>query len=257
MGEEVPEGERRPVTPPLDEPPRERPESFDEEILGAETSAVMSLLDDEARIRNVADELRTGFEMLAHVGKAVTIFGSARTAPDHPEYAQARELARRLGERGFAVITGGGPGAMEAANRGAQDAGAPSIGLDIELPHEQQMNGHIDEGLGLTLHYFFTRKVLFVRYASAFVCFPGGFGTLDELFEVLTLRQTGKIAAFPVILVGKSYWQGLIDWLIDPVCREGKIAPQDVDRLTWTDDLDEVVRIVEAAEHRRPRREPT
>src|SRR3954463_13163798 len=129
MAERVPE--RRPVTPPQDQPPRERPESADEEILGAETSAVVSLLDDEARIRNVSEELRTGFRMLAHVGKAVTIFGSARTPPDHPEYARARELARRLGEAGFAIITGGGPGAMEAANLGARDAGAPSIGLDI------------------------------------------------------------------------------------------------------------------------------
>jgi uncharacterized protein (TIGR00730 family) len=255
MAGPAPEPERHPVTPPLDQLPREHPESADEEILGAETSAVASLLDDEARIRNVAEELRTGFRMLAHVGKAVTIFGSARTPAGHPEYERARELARRLGEAGFAVITGGGPGAMEAANRGAREAGASSIGLDIELPHEQAMNEHVD--LGLTLHYFFTRKVLFVRYASAFVCFPGGFGTMDELFEVLTLRQTGKIAAFPVILVGKDYWRGLVEWLIDPMCREGKIAPEDVDRLTWTDDLDEVVRLVEAADHRRPRREPT
>jgi uncharacterized protein (TIGR00730 family) len=249
--------ERYGVTPSLDEAPRAEPGSADEEILGAETSAVRSLLDDEQRIANVSAELRAGFRMLAHVGKAVTIFGSARTTPDQPESEQARELARRLGRAGFAIITGGGPGAMEAANRGAREVGAPSIGLDIELPHEQAMNPYVDEHLALTLHYFFTRKVLFVRYASAFVCFPGGFGTLDELFEVLTLRQTGKIAAFPVILVGKRYWQGLIEWLIDPVCREGKIAPEDVDRLTWTDDLDEVVRIIEAAEHRRPRRQPT
>jgi uncharacterized protein (TIGR00730 family) len=245
--------ERYPVTPSLDEAPRAVPESADEEMLGADTAVVQSLLDDEARVNRAGSELRQGFQLLGHVGKAVTIFGSARTEPSHPEYAQAQELARRLGERGFAIITGGGPGAMEAANRGAQEAGAPSIGLDIELPHEQALNDYVDPGLGVTLHYFFTRKVLFVRYASAFVCFPGGFGTLDELFEVLTLRQTGKIASFPIILVGKAYWQGLIDWLIDPVCREGKIAPEDVDRITWTDDLDEVVRIVEAAEHRRPR----
>src|SRR4051794_19377502 len=257
MGEPSADDEPYPVPPPLGEPPRAVPGTPDEEMLGAETSAVQSLLDDEARIRNVSAELRAGFRMLEHVGKAVTIFGSARTDESHPEFQQARELARRLGERGFAIITGGDPGAMDAANRGAQDAGAQSIGLDIELPHEQALNDHVDPGLGLTLHYFFTRKVLFVRYASAFVCFPGGYGTLDELFEVLTLRQTGKIAAFPVVLVGKDYWRGLIEWLIDPVCREGKIAPEDVDRITWTDDLDEVVRIVEAAEHRRPRRQPT
>src|SRR3954451_1262504 len=157
--------------------PHERPGSADEEILGAETSAVLSLLDDEARIANVSEELRTGFRELSHVGKAVTIFGSARTPADDPEYASARELARRLGDAGFAIITRGGPGAMEAANRGARDAGALSIGLGIELPHEQSMNEYVEPGL--ELHYFFTRKVLFVRYASAFVCFPGGFGTLD------------------------------------------------------------------------------
>src|SRR3954465_9113872 len=221
-----------PVTPPLDEPPRGHPESADEEILGAETSAVASLLDDETRIRNVSEELRAGFKMLAHVGKAVAVFGSARTEPEHPEYAQARELARRLGEEGFSIITGGGPGAMQAANQGAQEAGVQSIGLDIELPHEQAMNPYVD--LGLTLHYFFTRKVLFVRYSSAFVCFPGGFGTLDELFEVLPLRQTGKIRDFPVILVGSDYWRGLFDWLKDPVAAEGKIAPEDVEQIVCT-----------------------
>jgi hypothetical protein len=151
-------------------------------------------------------------------------------------------------------MTGGGPGAMEAANVGAQEAGVQSIGLDIELPHEQELNDHVD--LPLTFHYFFTRKVMFVRYASAFICFPGGFGTLDELFEVLTLRQTGKIQAFPVILMGTGYWRGLLDWLTDPLAREGKIAPLDVEQITVTDDHDEVVQIVEAADHRRPRREP-
>ena len=240
-----------PHTPPQDAPPREHPESFDEEMLGAETSAVLSLLDDEARIRAVTEELRRGFKMLAHVGKAVSIFGSARTPPDHPEYAAARALARQLGEAGFSVITGGGPGAMEAANRGARDAGVQSIALGIELPHEQEMNAFVD--VGFTLHYFFTRKVLFVRYSSAFVCFPGGFGTLDELFEVLTLRQNHKIQAFPVVLFGTRYWRGLLDWLRDPVCAEGKIAPQDVERIVCTDDPDEVLRVVEDAEHRRPR----
>jgi uncharacterized protein (TIGR00730 family) len=250
MGEPVPE--RHPVTPPQDVPPREHPESSDEEFLGAETSAVLSLLDDETRIANVSEELRTGFAALAHVGRAVAVFGSARTPADHPEYAQARALARRLGEAGFSIITGGGPGAMMAANQGAQDAGAQSIGLDIELPHEQAMNPYVD--LGLTLHYFFTRKVLFVRYSSAFVCFPGGFGTLDELFEVLTLRQTGKIQAFPIVLFGSDYWRGLFDWLTDPVSRDAKIEPVDVERIVCTDDPDEVVRIIGEAEHRRPRR---
>jgi uncharacterized protein (TIGR00730 family) len=220
-------------------------------MLGAETSAVLSLLDDEARIRKVSEELRVGFRELAHVGKAVTIFGSARTPEDHPEYEEARELARRLARAGFSIITGGGPGAMQAANQGAREAGAQSIGLDIELPHEQAMNPYVD--LGLTLHYFFTRKVLFVRYASAFVCFPGGFGTLDELFEVLTLRQTGKIQAFPVVIIGTAYWSGLLQWLTDRAARDGKIVPADVERIVCTDDFDEVVRVVGEAEHRRPR----
>ncbi|HVL94394.1 MAG TPA: TIGR00730 family Rossman fold protein [Solirubrobacteraceae bacterium] len=249
----MPEGtsDRHFVTPPQDRPPRETPASADEEILGAETSAVRSLLDDEGRIANVVDELRTGFRSLAHVGRAVAFFGSARTPPDHPEYAEARELARRVGDAGFAIITGGGPGAMEAANRGARDAGVQSIGLDIELPHEQYMNQYVD--LPLTFHYFFTRKVMFVRYSSAFVALPGGFGTLDELFEVLTLRQTEKIQGFPVILVGTDYWRGLVEWLRDPLCRDGKIVEADVEQIVVTDDFDEVIDVVCAAEHRRPR----
>jgi hypothetical protein len=181
----------------------------------------------------------------------VSVFGSARTPADHPEYAQARELSRRLGERGFSIITGGGPGAMAAANRGARDAGVQSIGLAIELPMEEGMNEWVD--LPLEFHYFFTRKVMFVRYASAFVVFPGGFGTMDELFEALTLRQTQKIRAFPVVLVGTEYWGGLIDWLREQMLADGKISPSDVDDLELTDDLGRVIEIVEAAEHRRPR----
>ena len=236
---------------PLPEDPH-RPESSDEELLGAETSAVLSLLDDRARVGRISEELVSGFKAMAHVGKAVSIFGSARTPATDVHYGQARELAAKLGRRGFAIITGGGPGIMEAGNRGARDAGVQSIGLGIELPHEQGMNEWVD--LPLDFHYFFTRKVMFVRYASAFVVFPGGFGTFDELFEALTLRQTGKIAPFPVVLVGTGYWQGLVDWLRDPVLAEGKISPADVE-LDLTDDLDRVVEIVEAAEHRRPRLE--
>ncbi len=228
---------------PMVEPTR--PSSPDEEILGAETPAVLSLLDDGQRIDAITDELRNGFARLAGLGPAVTIFGSARTPPGHPECAAARELARRLAERGFAIITGGGPGAMEAANEGALEAGAPSIGLDIELPHEQEINPHVD--VPLMFHYFFTRKVMFVRYAAAFVCFPGGFGTLDELFEVLTLRQTEKIRQRPVILVGTAYWRGLLDWLAGPVLQGGKIDAFDVEGMTCVDDLDEVVALVTAA----------
>jgi uncharacterized protein (TIGR00730 family) len=228
-----------------------RAESLDEELLEAESITVETFLDDERRIVRIDEELRTGFAALAHVGKAVSIFGSARTPEDDPEYAHAREAARKLGAAGFAIVTGGGPGIMAAANRGAHDAGVASIGLDIELPHEQFENPWVD--LSLTFHYFFTRKVMFVRYASAFVVFPGGFGTLDELFEAATLRQTRKIRHFPIVLVGTAYWRGLLDWLRGPMLEGGKIAPHDVERLQLTDDLDEVLAIVEAAEHRTPR----
>jgi uncharacterized protein (TIGR00730 family) len=222
-----------------------RPASYDEEILGAEEAAVLSLLDDAGRIEAVAGELRIGFATLAGLGPAVTVFGSARTPSDAPDYETARALARRLGEEGFPIITGGGPGAMEAANRGAREAGVRSVGLDIELPMEQAMNQYVD--VPLTFHYFFTRKVMFVRYACAFVCLPGGFGTLDELFEVLTLRQTGKIRTRPVILVGSDYWRGLVDWLRDPVRAEGKIDPDDVTDIVVTDDVEAVVREIVAA----------
>jgi uncharacterized protein (TIGR00730 family) len=227
------------------------PTSSDEELLEADSSAILSRLDDEARIGRIADELRTGFGALAGIGKAVSIFGSARTPEDHPEYGAAREVARRLGEDGFAIITGGGPGIMAAGNRGAVDAGAPSIGVGIELPHEQSLNEWVTTALDF--HYFFTRKVMFVRYASAFVVFPGGFGTFDELFEALTLRQTAKIRHFPVILVGTEYWSGLLDWLRTSVLLGGKIDDHDLERINLVDDLDEVVELVRSADHRRPR----
>jgi len=232
--------------------PRE-PTSPDEELLEAETLAIASQLSDDARVDRVADELRIGFDALAAVGRAVSIFGSARTPPDHPHYAQARDLARRLGEEGFAILTGGGPGIMEAANRGARDAGAASIGLGIDLPEEQGMNEWV--GLPLTFHYFFTRKVMFVRYASAFVVCPGGFGTLDEMFEAATLRQTEKIRHFPIVLYGSDYWRGLTDWLRDPMQAEGMVSPGDVDLLELTDDPDRVLELVRDVEHRRPRRQ--
>ncbi len=234
----------------MTEQPRD-PTTPDEELLEAESLTVASQLDDTARLERVEDELRTGFDSLAHIGKAVSVFGSARTPRDDPYYARARDLARRLGDDGFAVITGGGPGIMEAANRGAEDAGVPSIGLGIELPHEQSMNEWV--GLPLEFHYFFTRKVMFVRYASAFVVFPGGFGTLDELFEAATLRQTEKIRHFPILLFGTDYWRGLVDWLTDPVAGEGKITAEDLEMLEVTDDPERVLEVVRAVEHRRPR----
>jgi uncharacterized protein (TIGR00730 family) len=227
------------------------PTSPDEELLEAETLTILSELDDATRIERVRRELERGFGALVHLGKAVSIFGSARTQRDDPFYTRARELARRLGEDGFAVVTGGGPGIMEAANRGAQDAGVPSIGLGIELPHEEAMNDALD--IALEFHYFFTRKVMFVRYASAFVVFPGGFGTLDELFEAATLRQTEKIRHFPIVLFGSDYWGGLVEWLRDPVVAEGKIVPQDMAMIEVTDDFDRVLEVVRDVEHRRPR----
>ena len=227
------------------------PATLDEEILAAEESGVLSTLDDEKRIERISDELRTGFRALAHVGAAVSIFGSARTPADHPEYELARRTARLAGEAGLTVITGGGPGSMEAANLGAQDAGALSIGLNIELPFEQGMNPYVD--LGLEFHYFFTRKVMFARYASGFVVFPGGFGTLDELFESLTLIQTGKIRNFPVVLMGSDYWAGMLAWLRERMLPGGKIDESDLDLVSAIDDPEQAVRILLSAAHRQAR----
>jgi uncharacterized protein (TIGR00730 family) len=227
------------------------PETLDEELIGAEEEALLSTLTDAARIERIREELEEGFRALAHVGAAASFFGSSRTPPDDPEYALARETARLVGEAGMAVITGGGPGVMEAANRGARDAGALSIGLGIELPFEQGLNDHLD--IALEFHYFFARKIMFVRYASGFVVFPGGFGTLDELFESLTLIQTGKVRNFPVILVGTAYWCDLFVWLRDRVAAEGKISPEDLDLVTVTDDPAEVRERLMSAAHRQAR----
>ncbi len=227
------------------------PATSDEEIIAAQEQGVLSTLTDGARIARIRGELKTGFTKLAHVGPAASFFGSARTSPHDPEYMLARETARIVGESGLAIITGGGPGAMEAANRGARDAGALSIGLNIELPFEQGLNPYCD--IGLEFHYFFTRKVMFVRYASGFVVFPGGFGTLDETFEALTLIQTGKIRHFPVVMVGTDYWGGLIDWVRERLVAEGKIAPQDLDLFSVTDDPYDVRDRLMAAAHRQAR----
>jgi uncharacterized protein (TIGR00730 family) len=228
------------------------PTTADEELLEAETSAILEELTDAQRLLRIQDELRTGFHTLSHIGKAVSFFGSARTPRDHPRYQRARELARSLGHAGFAIITGGGPGIMEAANRGARDAGVPSVGLGIELPHEQGMNEWVDTPL--SFHYFFTRKVMFVRYASGFVVYPGGFGTMDELFEAATLRQTQKIRYFPIVLVDSGYWGGLAEWLRGTMLAEGYINPGDVSSLAVCDDDDRVLELLEDVEHRRPRR---
>jgi len=227
------------------------PATLDEELLGAEVESIVSTQSDAARIKRVGGELAEGFRALARVGAAVSIFGSARTPREHPEYALARETARTLGAAGFAIITGGGPGIMEAANRGARDAGALSIGLNIDLPFEIGINHYVD--LPLQFHYFFTRKVMFVRYASAFVVFPGGFGTLDEMFEALTLIQTGKIRHFPVLLVGRSYWEGLVEWMRERMLGEAKISPADTELLELTDSPARVLEVVNSAVHRQAR----
>ena len=242
-----PQGERiRPTLGALTQPPHPpRPAtSDDEELLEAETTAILSEYSDAQRLLRVQDELRAGFTALSHVGKAVSIFGSARTPRDHPRYEAARTLARQLGEEGYAIITGGGPGIMEAANRGAKEAGAISVGLGIELPMEQGMNEYVD--VGVNFHYFFTRKVMFVRYASGFVVFPGGFGTLDEAFEAATLRQTEKIRYFPIVLFDSGYWSGLTAWLEDTMLREGNINESDVEALHVTDSFEDVRGILDA-----------
>ena len=227
------------------------PLTLDEELLEAEVPQVLSIESDDSRIERIRDELDMGFRALSGVGRGVSVFGSARTRREDPDYRLARDISRRLGEAGFAIITGGGPGIMEAANRGARDAGAQSIGLGIDLPFEPGLNPHVT--LPLHFHYFFTRKVMFVRYASSFVVFPGGYGTLDETFEALTLIQTAKIRFFPVVLVGSRYWSGLLDWLRQEMLGRRMISPGDLELVQVTDDPAEVVAIVSAAEHRQPR----
>jgi uncharacterized protein (TIGR00730 family) len=190
----------------------------------------------------MTSELIEGFDSLANVEKGVSIFGSARTSPDDPQYLAATEVARILGEAGFSIITGAGPGIMEAANKGAQLAGAPSIGCNIELPFEQGANPYVDTLV--SFRYFMVRKTMFIKYSNAFICFPGGFGTLDELFEAVTLIQTGKIFQFPVVLFGTHYWAGLVRWLQSRVLSERKISPGDLDLLLLTDDPQEAARAV-------------
>ncbi|WP_330228675.1 TIGR00730 family Rossman fold protein [Nocardia sp. NBC_00508] len=199
---------------------------------------------DPWRVLRIQAELVEGFGALAEVPRAVTVFGSARTPVDHPEYQASRAIGAALARAGFAVITGGGPGVMEAANRGACEAGGYSIGLGIELPFEQGLNDWVD--LGINFRYFFVRKTMFVKYSQAFICLPGGFGTLDELFEALTLVQTRKITRFPIILFGSRYWSGLVDWLRDSLGASGKISPGDLGLLHVTDSVEEVVGIIQA-----------
>ena len=197
---------------------------------------------DPWRVMRIQSEFVEGFGALAEVGPAVSVFGSARTKPDAPEYAIATQVGRGLAEAGYAVITGGGPGIMEAANKGAHEAGGLSVGLGIELPFEQSMNEYVD--LGVNFRYFFARKTCFVKYSQGFVVLPGGFGTFDELFESLTLVQTHKVTEFPIVLVGTDYWQGLLDWLQHTVVTRGNINPVDLELIRLVDDADEAVHVV-------------
>ncbi|MFC8180918.1 TIGR00730 family Rossman fold protein [Rhodococcus sp. 14-2470-1b] len=199
---------------------------------------------DTWRVLRIQSEFVEGFGALAEVPRAVTVFGSARTPQDHPEYERSRQLGKSLAEAGFAVITGGGPGVMEGANRGASDADGFSIGLGIELPFEQGLNDWVD--LGVNFRYFFVRKTMFVKYSQAFVCLPGGFGTLDELFEALTLVQTQKVTRFPIILLGTDFWSGLIEWIKNTLVAEGKVSPSDLELIHCTDSVEEAVRIIES-----------
>src|SRR5438105_15172072 len=209
---------------------------------------------DPWRVLRILSEFVEGFDALADVGSAVTVFGSARTPRDDPLYRAGIKLGRALAQRGFAVITGGGPGIMEAVNRGAKEGGGLSVGCNIELPHEQALNDYVD--LGIEFRYFFVRKMMFVKYARGFVIFPGGFGTLDELFESLTLAQTGKIEHFPVVLFGSSYWNGLLDWMRAETLAHELVSPEDLNLLSLTDDPDQAAEIAtrarpEAAPHPR------
>jgi uncharacterized protein (TIGR00730 family) len=199
-------------------------------------------IEESWRIFRIMAEFVEAIEALSQIKRAVTIFGSARIRPGDPYYAKAEHLTRRLAEKGFSIITGGGPGIMEAANKGAAEAGGTSVGMNIHLPLEQKPNPYAN--LSIDYKYFFIRKVMFVKYAVAYVILPGGFGTMDELFEALTLIQTKRIKSFPVILMGSEYWKGLIDWLRDTLLRQDRITPEDLDIIRVIDDVDEVVNYI-------------
>ena len=225
-------------------PQRQAKATEDRKLLTPAPYADTSFLDSDAwRALRIMGEFVDGFDALARLGPAVSIFGSARTPPDQPMYRAAEAVAARFAQRNITVITGGGPGIMAAANKGAAEAGGESVGLGIELPHEQDVNRWCT--LSITFRYFFVRKTMFVKYAQGFVIFPGGFGTFDELFESLTLVQTGKIDNFPIVLFGSGYWQPLLDWLRDPVANEGMVNPADLKLFRCTDDPDQAVRWIE------------
>jgi uncharacterized protein (TIGR00730 family) len=211
--------------------------------------------DLAGHVARIAEEFREGFVAVERIGQpAVSVFGSARVGEEHPAYEQAREVAKRLAEAGFAVVTGGGPGVMEAANRGAREGGGLSVGFNIQLPHEQHSNPYLD--IGLTFNHFYARKTMFVKAAEGFVIFPGGFGTLDELFESLTLIQTGKVLHFPVVLFDTGFWRPLVDWIEQRPLAEGMVSPEDVALLVLTDDPGETVETIVECYDRRCATEP-
>ena len=238
----TPEKQRGPVTMRRDQV---QPSTTDQRLLDRRgpTDWVHA---DPWRVMRIQSEFVEGFGLLAELPRAVSVFGSARTKPDSPEYALGVELGAALAAAGWAVITGGGPGAMEAVNRGTCEAGGLSVGLGIELPFEQSLNAWVD--LGLNFRYFFARKTMFVKYAQAFVILPGGFGTMDELFEALTLVQTHKVNQFPVVLLGSAYWSGLVVWLRESMLAHGYLSEGDLDLITVTDDVQEVIDLLGEAD---------
>ena len=199
--------------------------------------------EESWRMFRIIGELVEGFDTLTGIEPAVTIYGSARLSPDDPMYAKTEDIAFRLGNLGFSIYTGGGPGVMEAANKGALRSNSTSVGLNIDIPQEQKLNQYTN--LSIEFHHFFVRKVMLVKYASAFICMPGGLGTMDELTEVLTLIQTNKMKPFPVVLVDSDYWQGFLNWLKDTVLKRGAISPEDLDLLRVCDEPEEVIDIVQ------------
>ncbi|HKH22656.1 MAG TPA: TIGR00730 family Rossman fold protein [Solirubrobacterales bacterium] len=214
------------------------PATADEEIIWADQESVRETRTEEERVARIERELRAGVEALRDLGPAICVWGSARTLREDPEYEFARQVGREIGRRGFGVLTGGGPGLMEAANKGAREAGAPSVGLNIELPHEEAPNAYLD--VSLEFHYFFVRKLMFARFSCGFVALPGGYGTLDELFELLTLNQTGKTPDYPIVLAGPGHWDGLLEWMRSQLLARGRISSSDLATAERADDPDEI-----------------
>ncbi|GAA3375164.1 TIGR00730 family Rossman fold protein [Streptomyces sannanensis] len=241
----IPEGERAPeeqqIGPVLRRRGQVQPTTTDQRLLDVKGDSDW-VHTDPWRVMRIQSEFVEGFGALAELPSAISVFGSARTRPGSPEYDAGVRLGRALAEAGFAVITGGGPGAMEAANKGARESKGISVGLGIELPFEQGLNPHVD--IGVNFRYFFVRKTMFVKYAQGFVVLPGGFGTLDELFEALTLVQTRKVTRFPIVLFGTEYWGGLVDWLRTTVVGQGKASQHDLLLFHVTDDVEEAVSLV-------------